>query len=195
MVFSSSLAALQYEPIILVSEISFLIIASTYYIPENYNAMLCMAEEHQHFQWRPKNFSFHISPASFSWMKERKKNEERQIYSFNVSVWPIHNPTHHHHHCRHRLSTENPFFSWYGDKTLNIFHNVFFNIISFSFFHDAICSEENERNSPFLILLRILLFVKCSFTWNIRVALRSGDRKKKRKTWPQRNLCPILMYA
>lgn len=138
------------------------------------------------YGWRASTFSMKTQEFFFSYFarflqlnERKKKNEERQIYSFNVSVWPIHNPTHHHHHCRHRLSTENPFFSWYGDKTLNIFHNVFFNIISFSFFHDAICSEENERNSPFLILLRILLFVKCSFTWNIRVALRSGDRKRK----------------
>lgn len=39
-----------------------------------------------------------------SWLPVRQFNGEgRQIYSFNVSVWTIHNLTHHHHHLRRLL--------------------------------------------------------------------------------------------
>lgn len=62
---------------------------------ENYNVMLCSRQTQESFFLLLRRVSF-FHPLGAEW-------EKRQIYSFNVSVWPIHNPTYHHHQhrCRH----------------------------------------------------------------------------------------------
>lgn len=85
----------KYVPIILVSKISFLIIVFTFC--HERTIMWC------YVVGRPKNHFFFFFVVCRFFHPLGAEWEKRQIYSFNVSVWPIHNPTYHHHQhrCRH----------------------------------------------------------------------------------------------
>jgi hypothetical protein len=81
-----------------------------------------------------RSLGLHFSSATC----QRTKAERRQIYSFNVSVWPIHNPTHHHHRRRHRFEhrrRQKSFFSFPFSLACSVIKRLTFftilNIISF----------------------------------------------------------------